>query len=164
MTSLAPLAHAAAPPPFNGLFYATAATIIPVLFLAIAVQGSAYENLIKAMAVLFRHIEDSGPRYGKSVPWAAYFALFVVAAGILAYGIGSEIQALYALYQQQAESLTGQTVLIGVILLIIVTAAGPVLNFVRSLFRSITQAGQQRPGHTPPDAKALPETGKTDPA
>jgi hypothetical protein len=38
MTSLATLAHTVpAPPPFNGLFYATAATIIPVLFLAIAV-------------------------------------------------------------------------------------------------------------------------------
>ena len=35
MTSLATLAHTVpAPPPFNGLFYATAATIIPVLFLA----------------------------------------------------------------------------------------------------------------------------------
>ncbi len=32
MTSLALAAHAAAAPPFNGLFYATAATVIPVLF------------------------------------------------------------------------------------------------------------------------------------
>jgi hypothetical protein len=41
MTSLALLAHAAhaAPPAFNSTFYATAATVIPVLFLAIAVQG-----------------------------------------------------------------------------------------------------------------------------
>jgi hypothetical protein len=37
MTSLALLAHGAraAAPAFNGLFYATAATIIPVLFLAL---------------------------------------------------------------------------------------------------------------------------------
>jgi hypothetical protein len=50
MTSLTALTHAAAPaaPAFNGLFYATAATIIPVLFLAIAVQGRGYENLMKA--------------------------------------------------------------------------------------------------------------------
>jgi hypothetical protein len=40
MTSLALAAHAAAAPPFNTAFYATAATIIiPVLFLAIGVQG-----------------------------------------------------------------------------------------------------------------------------
>jgi len=50
MTSLASLAHGAraATPAFNGLFYATAATIIPVLFLAIAVQGPLYGDLLKA--------------------------------------------------------------------------------------------------------------------
>jgi hypothetical protein len=50
MTSLATLAHTvSAPPPFNGLFYATAATIIPVLFLAIAVQGRGYESLLEGL-------------------------------------------------------------------------------------------------------------------
>jgi hypothetical protein len=50
MSSLASLAHEArtAAPAFNGLFYATAATIIPVLFLAIAVQGPLYGDLLKA--------------------------------------------------------------------------------------------------------------------
>ena len=40
MTSLAPLAHAAdqAAPAFNADFYATAATVIPVLYLAINIQ------------------------------------------------------------------------------------------------------------------------------
>lgn len=46
MSSLASLAHAAEPA-FNGLFYATVATIIPVLFLALAVQGRTSENLVK---------------------------------------------------------------------------------------------------------------------
>ena len=51
MTSLATLAHTVqAPPPFNGLFYATAATISPVLFLAIAVQGRGYESLLKVVS------------------------------------------------------------------------------------------------------------------
>jgi hypothetical protein len=50
MSSLATLGHAAAPAPpaFNGLFYATAATIIPVLFLALAVQGTAYQGASSA--------------------------------------------------------------------------------------------------------------------
>ena len=38
--------HAA--PAFNALFYATIATIIPVLFLAAAVQGRAYQDLLAA--------------------------------------------------------------------------------------------------------------------
>ena len=39
MTLALALAHTAKPQPFNGLFYATCATVIPVLFLAIALQG-----------------------------------------------------------------------------------------------------------------------------
>ncbi len=55
MTGLATLAHTvSAPPPFNGLFYATAATIIPVLFLAIAVQGRGYESLLKVLVTMGR--------------------------------------------------------------------------------------------------------------
>jgi len=41
--ALAAAPHAAA---FNGLFYATIATVIPVLFVAIAVQGGAYTDII----------------------------------------------------------------------------------------------------------------------
>jgi hypothetical protein len=44
--ALALATHHAAP--FNGLFYATAATIIPVLYLALAVQGRTYDALINA--------------------------------------------------------------------------------------------------------------------
>src|SRR5580704_14204541 len=48
MSSLALLArHHAAPPAFNGLFYGTAATLIPVFFLALAVQGGLYETLLR---------------------------------------------------------------------------------------------------------------------
>jgi len=58
MTSLTPLAQSAAhatSPAFNGLFYATAATIIPVLFLAIALQGRMYEDLLKAASDAVEH-------------------------------------------------------------------------------------------------------------
>lgn len=42
------LTHGPAAQPFNGLFYATVATIIPVLFLVLAVQGGTYLNLLEA--------------------------------------------------------------------------------------------------------------------
>jgi hypothetical protein len=56
MSSLAPLAQAAAPaaPAFNSTFYATIATVIPVLFLALAIQGRIYEGLVKAMVTSAR--------------------------------------------------------------------------------------------------------------
>jgi hypothetical protein len=50
MSSLVTLAHATAAPAFNGLFYATTATIIPVLFLAIGVQrDSLYQYLLEVL-------------------------------------------------------------------------------------------------------------------
>jgi hypothetical protein len=45
-------------PAFNGLFYATAATIIPVLFLAIAVQGPLYGDLLKASGATLRRFRE----------------------------------------------------------------------------------------------------------
>jgi hypothetical protein len=45
--SLEALSHATTAPAFNGLFYATAAAVLPVLFLAIAVQGCIHEDLLK---------------------------------------------------------------------------------------------------------------------
>jgi hypothetical protein len=62
MTSPTALAagHAAAPA-FNADFYMTAATVIPVLFLAIAVQGSTYTDIL-------RIAHDAGDRTGPYAP------------------------------------------------------------------------------------------------
>ena len=46
--------------PASLAFYATAATVIPVLFLAIAVQGPAYQTMLKAAIASAR----SGPGAG----------------------------------------------------------------------------------------------------
>jgi hypothetical protein len=59
MSSLAALTHTAAPPAFNGLFFATAATIIPVLFLAIAVQGRTYQNLVNGILAATRRMVEA---------------------------------------------------------------------------------------------------------
>ena len=48
VTTMLALAHAHAAPGFNADFYSVAATVIPVLFLAIAVQGTTYQDLIRA--------------------------------------------------------------------------------------------------------------------
>jgi len=157
MTSLTPLAHntaQAAQPltPSTIAFFATAATIIPVLFLAIAVQGRAFEDLIKAMDVLVRHTEDSVPWYARGAHKTAHVALSIAAAGILVYGVGSEIVAIYTLYQQKDEHGAGQAVLDGVIVMIIATAAGPALNFIKYAW-PFRQAGKQPP-QTPPPTSA----------
>jgi hypothetical protein len=73
-----------------------------------------------------------------------------VAACIVTFGAGGEILAVYALYQQ-AESGSERTVLISVIILILATAAGPAVAYVRFYFF-----------HTSPGDKAQPEPDKTD--
>jgi len=70
----AELAHATrlAAPPFNANFCITAATIIPVPFLAIAVQGRAYQDLMEAVTAADRRehkppgTEDGGPERERS--------------------------------------------------------------------------------------------------
>lgn len=54
--SFALLAHHTAAPAFNGLFYATAATIIPVLFLALVVLGPAYRKVLHSIWITFRAV------------------------------------------------------------------------------------------------------------
>lgn len=56
------LAHSNAAPPFNGLFYATVATVIPVLFLAIALQGGTYRQLMDAHSLKFALIQARDAR------------------------------------------------------------------------------------------------------
>ena len=57
LTGMSPIAAGAAhtaTPALNTASYATAATVIPVLFLGLAVQGGTYENLMKAFGEAFR--------------------------------------------------------------------------------------------------------------
>ena len=102
--ALAARAHDA--PAFNGLFFATAATIIPVLFLALAVQGNAYQALLNAFSTLSRISLGTGPWQQRHAAAAGVFALLVVAPGLVLIGAASEVASVYALYQQQASTGT----------------------------------------------------------
>jgi hypothetical protein len=56
MTSLTALAHSTAPaaPVLSSTFYATAATVIPVLFIAISLQGQFQQDLLSGIASAVR--------------------------------------------------------------------------------------------------------------
>lgn len=131
------LAHSHPAPGFNGLFYATVATIIPVLFLAIAVQGSVYQGLLTASAravdrgeLLFRQqIQDYGWGRVSARTVIRMFAPWAVAAFILVFGVLGEIEALFALYWQRPVGPVG--VLVSALFLIAAVAAAPALAFGR---------------------------------
>jgi hypothetical protein len=157
MTTLAPLAHAATAPAFNGLFYATAATIIPVFFLALAVQGRMYADLLqtaRALARARRHpvftrtADGRLPRSSRlemgTVNGLAWFAALLIPIS----GFFGEQGAIIALYRGSDNSSTRIIVLVSTLFLLVAVAMGPVVTFIRLPYR------EQR----------KPEPGKTDPA
>jgi hypothetical protein len=100
--------HAVHGVPFNSTFYSTVAAVIPVLFLAIVVQGAGYDMLlddfkarIRAYRAKYVPLAQAGQVSALRVLAAGFlaeaprmFAFAVLAAGI--YGEGSAIMALYA--------------------------------------------------------------------
>jgi hypothetical protein len=123
MTLALAASHAA--PTFNADFYTVAATVIPVLFLAIAVQGTTYDSLIKnAWATPI-----ANPRQWPGL-FAALrgFAALLIACLVILGGVQAEIQAVLALYRRSAGGNIPGNVIEGMIALIVITAAGPALS------------------------------------
>jgi hypothetical protein len=177
MSNLASLAHAAraAAPAFNGLFYATAATIIPVLFLAIAVQGPLYGDLLKASAATLRrfraHKAGSSPRRLILRLWAGSVLASSAAVAILIVTVGGEIEALLSLNAERAYG-DPHAAIAAAMLLTAAAAIGPALAFARLMVTlyprrgksdSASRAGQADDVHREERLPlAEPHTGKTD--
>lgn len=142
LTALAQAGHTKAPP-FNGLFYATAATIIPVLFLAIAVQGPMYASLIKAAAQADKRMDQPLAESAK-IPRAlaaiaivaVYMTSTVLAMTIVTTGVIGEIEALASLYRQHTEG-SGSDVLGATVFLTIAVALGPAVAALKVIFSTI---------------------------
>lgn len=125
--SLATLAHSATPAaqPFNNTFYATVATIIPVLFLAIAVQGRAYDRILGNWHDITGLVSQIARFLVIRAPGAVLVISALIAAGsgllllvgfaIIAAGGYGELLAVYALYQGHDQPTTRQVVLLATI-------------------------------------------------
>jgi 8-oxo-dGTP pyrophosphatase MutT (NUDIX family) len=125
-------------PPFNDVFYAAVVTVIPVLFLAIAVQGNLYTDLLK---------------FGREASWASWRSpdrpvltrianslagggARIVAMLVLAYGVVGEISGLLALYWRRFPSAwlnIWDSPFWAAVFLTVVAAGGPIVAGVRSL-------------------------------
>ncbi len=152
MSSLASLAHAAEPA-FNGLFYATVATIIPVLFLALAVQGRTSENLVKVTMNADKRRRRGTWKYlggdltlpravAAAAATVAANAPLMIAAFIVIFGVHGEINGLLALYYQRASATTGGYVLDETIFLLVALAAVAVWTFARTIYTSGFEQGR----------------------
>ncbi len=111
---------------FPADFYVACATIIPVLFIAIAVQGNMIDEM---MRVTLKTAGKTPGRLGDSfvsvlLPVAAWVAL---AAGVI-----GEWGALGSLFSQ-SDSLTTRRLVMGMTLyLVAVAAAGPVGRYLQA--------------------------------
>lgn len=144
MSSLALLAHEARKPPaFNGLLYGTIATVIPVLFLAIAVQGTAYESLLTGGVNAFAQAvnmpdkdEYTGHELRIGFGRMGLFAGAILAAvGIVVVAIVGEIQALIALDAQHAEGWPLPATIILIVTVVVVVPDALLARSLRAWYR-----------------------------
>lgn len=112
------------PKTFNSDFYVACATVIPVLFLAYAVQGDAYKNLLDIAVRKAKLKADDG--------WVGQWKVIIVTRTLqqIAYsiwyaGAAGEILALQMLYQEHDSSTQRLTVFVCTVWLILAVAAGP---------------------------------------
>jgi hypothetical protein len=136
--SLIALAHATSvPQPFNGAFYSTIATIVPVMYLALAVQGRVFTDLLAAFTAnadrLSKDPRSQAPGFpGTGLATAASIPL-LAATLILIAGAGAEILAIIALYDQHAPALIGTYVLTGASVLGVMIVVPPAVTLWQTL-------------------------------
>ena len=141
MTGLALLAHSAtaADPGFNYTFYATVATIIPVFFIAIAIEKTIYQGLVDTMARVYdqsRAAIDAGDfsrRQMKNMMMGT--ALQIITTVILFAGIVGETISIFALYQQQISPGSRTAVLVTVFISAAAVAMGPLARWGTAFLR-----------------------------
>jgi magnesium-transporting ATPase (P-type) len=119
------------PPPLTPAeiaFYATCATVVPVLFLAFAVQGRTWRTMLSAAVSSAATKRELGHR-----PWGAwrliFFGYFVLLAGLVGEGY-----SIGGLYYDHEDSQRAVTVLVAVIFLNLTVISVPMNLFTNALW------------------------------
>jgi hypothetical protein len=123
MSNLALVAHATPPPTFNSNFFVTAATVIPVLFLAINVQP-----IFQYMWTNSQHKQGTSP-FNRGQYLVLYSAIVTIDI-CLAIGIAGEVQAIRALANQGAPRWAQTFTEVIVVVLTCAAAIGPLLQLI----------------------------------
>ncbi len=129
---------------FNSNFYITAATVIPVLYIALIVQaGTVGDTLAKLDRVLSAKINSESHNsitiVIMTLGFVVAFAIWLASAAILILGIGGEIAAILALYNQSDSDSIRLFVLISTILLLAISTVGPALTISAAFARPVTR-------------------------
>jgi hypothetical protein len=118
---------------FNSNFYITAATVIPVLYLALIVQANAVRDLLTRLDRAMQ-AKTKAQSQGSIISvliilgFIAASAIWLASTVILILGIGGEVAAILVLYRQSDSDSVRNFVLVSTILLMVITTAGPALT------------------------------------
>lgn len=119
------------PKTFDPNFYIVCATVIPVLFLAAAVQGSSYKTILDtALKVRVTQAGDGWAR--KLVARSRARVLVYIAYFIWAAGACGEILALLVLYWGKEQPYDRRIVLLCTIFLVFAATDAPLSAFVQA--------------------------------
>jgi hypothetical protein len=140
------LAHAAKQQPFNGLYYATCATVIPVLYIALAVQSRAWLGLIRASDAATAGIKGSDPWLRRLRAGAVSNALYITGIVIIISGAYGEESAIGALDSRHAGRVAAYAVSLTTSFLIIAVTMGVLLSW----WREEDKGEEQAAGKTSP--------------
>ena len=130
----------------NADFYVTCATVIPVLFLAAAVQGQAFVFLV----------QRASRRTPRQRQWITLrFFRFRVAAIVIA-GIAGEPLALWALYRESERPWQRPTVLAATLILLLAVAAAPIGAYADQVAQFLDQTPEGPPERAAPGENEVP--------
>jgi hypothetical protein len=174
-------AHSNTPAAFNATFYATVAVIIPVLYLALVVQGGGVDGLLREGVGAFKSVYEfissirrrlwrdvvstTAERVLVAVAWASLglfsvvlgVAMTIVACLIAVAGGVSELCALYALYKQNVVISIARNVFgpntISVNVSYVVLAGAGILIVATTVLPFAQLLGRVRAGKPEPPAK-----------
>lgn len=122
---------------FNADFYITAATVIPLLYITLTLQGSTYEDYITQMKAtherLYRTlpIETSARRAISGL--VKFVSLYFATAAIWFAGLFGELAAILSLVSRSADPGRELFTLTSIVALLFLVAARPVWHFYRAL-------------------------------
>jgi hypothetical protein len=129
---------------FNADFYVTAATVIPILFLALTLQGPTYDGLISRIIKIISRLSDQAiAKYREGASWwspivsspLAYILIFfmLIAMLIPIAGILGEWYAIWAIYNRAPSN--GPYIISYIVILLLAVASGPVWRIVSLMIK-----------------------------
>ena len=140
-------------------FYATVATVIPVLFIVLVVQGTTYQEMLRVMRSL-RARQDSSRR-SRVVTTAGRVVVGYGALAILAAGMVGEFSAILALYWGYDSPAARLAILVLAGFLILMVVAGPLLELGRAgMIGPDGRPGGPDDGGTAPPAAPVTPSGR----